>query len=121
MVTPWKEFVRTKVALELLGGSSADGLTVDGPIGNQLFATGWGRGTDGRFGMHGVTIQFCYLVSLPSHIGKHVLRHDTNHSGCLVLTRDSSLADLHPYIRDVIELSGWLRAPSAPRRAGSPK
>ena len=42
MVTPWKDFVRSRAIAELFGGANMP-LDVRGPIGNQLFATGWGK------------------------------------------------------------------------------
>jgi hypothetical protein len=38
-----------------------------------------------------------------------LLKPDSSHSGFLELRRGESLERLHPYIRDVIQLSGWLK------------
>ena len=107
MVTPWKEFVRRKAAAELYGLSDVDA-SVSGPIGNQLFATGFGPETDGPFGLHGITVQFCFHVVLNLPLDKETIKATGNHCGFLILTADEPLPDLHPYVRDVIELSGWL-------------
>jgi hypothetical protein len=109
MVTPWKKFVRTKAIAELFGGTPLP-LEVRGPIGNQLFATGWGKNGDGPFGEQGMTLQYCYQVMLRAPLERGMLRLDGNHSRPLVLTAGRPLPRLHPYIRDVIRLSGWLRA-----------
>lgn len=108
MVTPWKTFVQRKVAQELFGGTRAGAVSVEGPLGNQLFATGWGAGSDAPFGFHGVTIQYCYKVVLAEPITPDALRPDQHHSRSLVLHPGDDLSALHPYIRDVIMLSGWL-------------
>ena len=108
MVTPWKVFVQRKVAQELFGDALPGAVSVQGPLGNQLFATGWGAESDGPFGFHGVTIQFCYKVVLTAPIIPGDLRPDDRHSRSLVLHPGDDLAALHPYIRDVVELSGWL-------------
>jgi hypothetical protein len=109
MVTPWKTFVRAKAMAELFGGASVP-LDVGGPIGHKLFATGWGKNADGPFGEQGMTLQYCYQVVLGEPLYQRKLRPDTNHSRLLVLRAGRSLPPLHPYIRDVIRLSGWLRA-----------
>ena len=109
MVTPWEDFVRHKVTSELFSGRFNGAMTVDGPIGDQLFATGWGRDTDGPFGYHGVTVQFCYRVLLSTPIEEKALQPSPNHSGYIILPAEAPFPALHPYILDVIELSGWLR------------
>lgn len=82
---------------------------MDGPIGNQLFATGWGKNTDGPYGQQGVTIQFCYRVILSEPIRADAFRLDRRHARYLVVRAGEPRPELHPYIRDVIELSGWLK------------
>ena len=108
LVTPWKTFVQRKVAQELFGGVLPGAVHVEGPLGNQLFATGWGAGSDGPFGFHGVTIQYCYKVLLTQPITPRDLRPDRDHTRYLVLQAGDDLSTLHPYVRDVVELSGWL-------------
>jgi hypothetical protein len=108
MVTPWKAFVRAKVSQELFGGVLPGAISVDGPLGNQLFATGWGAGTDGPFGLHGVTLQYCYRVVIAEPIRPRDLRPDRHHSRSLILQTGDDRSALHPYIQDVIALSGWL-------------
>ena len=107
-VTPWEEFVRAKALAELFGGQYQGSLRVDGPLGNQLFGTGWGPDTDGPFGGQGATLQFCYRVILSEPVRAESLLPDRDHSRFLLVHAGQSLAELHPYIRDVIELSGWL-------------
>ena len=108
LVTPWKTFVRGKVAQELFGGVLPAVMSVDGPLGKQLFATAWDAGPDGPFGFHGVTIQYCYKVVLAQRISPEDLRPDQHHSRYLVLHPGDDLSTLHPYVRDVVVLSGWL-------------
>ncbi len=109
MVTEWKEFVRLKVKGELFSGNGERGLVVDGPIGPQLFATGWGPNTDGAFGYQGVTLQYCYRVLLTTTIRPEDFRPDSDHGQVKIITSWESCHNFHPYIRDVIELSGWLK------------
>lgn len=112
MVTPWKTFVQRKVAQELFGGVLPGAVSIEGPLGNQLFATGWGAGPDGPFGYHGVTIQYCYKVVLAESIALRELRPDRDHSRYLLLRPGDDLSALHPYIRDVVVLSEWLAGPA---------
>lgn len=107
MITPFETFVAERTIVELFDGTSPGKLSIEGPIGNQLFGTGWGEG-DGPFERHGVTIQFCFSVQLPVPITKDAFRLDRNHKDILILEQGKSLPSLHPYIRDVIEMSGWL-------------
>ena len=107
MVTPWEQFIREKAAKELFGGRRPK-MEVKGPIGAQLFATGWGRNTDGPFGRQGVTLQFCYQLILKGRLSPNQLRPDGRHSGIRIFGRGDSLSGLHPYIRDVVQMSGWL-------------
>jgi len=109
MVSEWKEFVRLKVISELFSGNAERGMAVDGPIGPQLFATGWGPDTDGPFGYQGVTLQYCYRVLLAATIRAEDLHPDPDHGHVKIITSAESCDDLHPYIRDVIQLSGWLK------------
>jgi len=108
MVTPWKAFVQRKVAQELFGGALPGSASIEGPLGNQLFATGWGAESDGPFGLRGVTVQYCYKVVLGEPIKPAELRPDAHHSRPLVLHPGDDVSALHPYVRDVIALSGWL-------------
>jgi hypothetical protein len=110
MVTPWEKFVVQKARKELFAGRPV-GMTVGGPIGGQLFATGWGKDTDGPFGRQGVTLQYCYQLVLKPTLTELPVRTDDAHRGYQLLSRAHSLSDLHPYIRDVIEMSGWLAKP----------
>ncbi len=105
MVTPFETFVRDKAASELFGGTEP-AAEVTGPLGNQLFATGWA--TDGPYGLPGVTVQYCYQLVLADPLDSLVLRDDDAHAGLCILTADQPLPPLHPYIRDVIRLGGWL-------------
>jgi hypothetical protein len=109
MVTPWKEFVRAKAIAELFGGTNVP-LHVRDPIGRRLFATGWGKDGDGPFGEQGMTLQYCYQVVLDESLDRRTLRADANHSRVLLLNAGRPLPRLHPYVRDVVQLSGWLRA-----------
>ncbi|MCE5268409.1 MAG: hypothetical protein LLG00_11035 [Planctomycetaceae bacterium] len=108
MVTEWKEFVRLKVLGELFSNDNAKDVLIDGPIGPQLFATGWASNGDGPFAYQGVTLQFCYRVLLSSVIRPDEFRPDSNHGKVQVITAWEACRGLHPYIRDVIHLSGWL-------------
>jgi hypothetical protein len=108
MVTPWRKFVRAKAIAELFGETAVP-LEIRGPIGNQLFATGWGKNGDGPFGEQGMTLQYCYQVVLRTPLDRGMLRLDGNHSRPLILRAGRPLPRLHPYIRDVIRLSRWLR------------
>lgn len=110
-VTPWEDFVRAKTVAELFDGKYSGSLHVEGPLGNQLFGTGWGPNTDGPFGQQGATLQLCYRVRLSNPVMAATLRPDHDHAAILIVKRGQSLAELHPYIRDVIELSGWLGEP----------
>lgn len=107
MVTPWERFVVEKARKELFGGAPVE-MAVSGPIGGQLFATGWGKQTDGPFGRQGVTLQYCYRLVLKDALTALPLRPDAGHSSIRILSGADDLSELHPYIRDVIELSGWL-------------
>lgn len=107
MVTPWKEFAKRRLVSELFNGRPASEVIVAHPIGNQLFATGW-DGADGRFGLHGVTVQLCYQAILTEPVSPELFRPDRNHSGCVVLRAGEAMPEVHPYVRDVIRLSGWL-------------
>lgn len=108
LVTPWEQFIVAKARQELFGGRAVR-MSVSGPIGNQLFATGWGRRTDGPFAMQGVTLQYCYQLTLRGVLRPAMLRPDKGHHSVVILTAEDDLASLHPYVRDVIELSGWLK------------
>ncbi len=107
LVTPWEQFIVDRARKELFGGRAVE-MTAAGPIGNQLFATGWGPNTDGPFGRQGVTLQYCYQLILQAPIAAARPEPDEGHSSVVVLKRDDDFSTLHPYIRDVIELSGWL-------------
>jgi hypothetical protein len=109
MVTPWKRFVRAKALAELFGGVDLP-LTIRGPIGPQLFATGWAAGTDDPFGQQGMTLQYCYQVVLTEPFDVGLLKPDVYHSPPLIVGVGQPLPLLHPYIRHVIRLSGWLQA-----------
>ncbi len=102
------DFVRDKVASEL--GVAKDEIQVGSPIGNQLFGTAWAPDTDGPLGYQGVTLQFCYQVTLDTPLRDGAFRPDRDHSSYLILTAADPLPEgLHPYIKDVIQMSGWLR------------
>ncbi len=105
MITPFEPFVRAKASAELLGGATPP-MEVSGPLGQQLFATGWAA--DGPFGQQGVTVQYCFQVVLDVPVEELRPRADAEHSEVVVLRGDRPLPPLHPYVRDVIELSGWL-------------
>jgi hypothetical protein len=107
MVTPWQRFVVEKAAKELFGGRRP-AMEVKGPIGGQLFATAWGKNTGGPFSKQGVTLQFCFQLILKARLSPDRLRVDRCHSGLRIIRRGDSLSGLHPYIRDVIEMSRWL-------------
>lgn len=105
MVTPFEDFVRDKASTELFAGADPR-CEITGPLGNQLFATGWA--TDGPFGLPGVTVQYCYQLVLADPLDSLPLRDDDAHAGILVLRADEPPPHLHPYIRDVIRFSRWL-------------
>lgn len=111
--TPWEEFVRRRAAAELFGGRDP-GLDVDGPIGDQLFATSWAAG-DGPFGRPGLTLQLCYRVISRAPPSRDLLQPDDRHCGLVEVRQGDDLERYHPYVRDVIERSGWLDSvPSSP-------
>jgi hypothetical protein len=113
MVTPFEEFVREKTIAELYGAAIPESqlrkhvLKVEGPIGHQLFGTGW-EASDGPHGKQGVSIQYCFQVHLPMLVTETAFSLDQNHEKLLIVKEGEPLPKLHPYIRDVIEMSGWL-------------
>lgn len=107
LVTPWEEFVVVKARAELFGGRDV-AMRAWGPIGHQLFATGWGRDADGPFGRQGVTLQYCYQLTLDAPIDPATPAPDGAHASCRILGPADDLSALHPYIRDVIQMSRWL-------------
>lgn len=109
MVTPLPEFVHAKAQEELFDGTYDGNIAIGTPIGNQLFATGWGAGTDGPYGLQGVTLQFCYHIKLSKLFGPDSFRPNRHHSRYLILRAGRELPPLHPYIRDIITMSGWLQ------------
>lgn len=105
MVTPFEPFVLEKASRELFGGA-APPMEVSGPLGRQLFATGWA--SDGPYGQQGVTVQYCFELVLEGSLDVLAPRADADHSEVVIVRGDRPLPPLHPYVRDVVELSGWL-------------
>jgi len=109
MVSPWDAFVRQKMVGELFGGTYDGVIDIRGAIGNQLFGTSWAKGDDGPYGHQGVTLQYCYQLVIQVPITEDSFRPDRNHSAYKIITQGDELPELHPYVRDVIEMSAWLQ------------
>jgi len=93
MVTPFEQFVRRCASQELLDGADPP-MEVSGPLGPQLFATGWD--SDGPYGQQGVTVQYCFQVVLNEPLEALGPRADAAHSEVIVVRGDRPMPRLHP-------------------------
>lgn len=107
-ITPFDEFLRMKARGELFGDSYDGSIDVHpAPLGNKPFATDWSQ-EDGPNGFGGLTIQLCYMLEFQRPFAPNSFRPDKNHGHYQVVRARETLPELHPYIRDMIALTGWL-------------
>ncbi len=112
---PWSytyaEGVLPKLEVELFGGRDMTGKIVihdKKSIGGRQYVTGWASGEDGPLGLPGATQQPCFLAEIEGVLQLGMIRPDKDHKGYKLITPDDPLDDLHPYVRTVIQKSGWL-------------
>jgi hypothetical protein len=109
-VDTFSEFIRTKAIGELFNGNfNRDELYVpEGFIGGMPIMVGWSAGENSPYGLPGVSWQCCYQVIFKNRIRKEMFKLDENHEDYVFIRPGDHLAHLHPYVRDVIQMSGWL-------------